>query len=337
MTIFGNTCVALIGLGSYWMFVLTAESGNRYDYLVTIMMSLILLVLFFGAYASIASTGGLDFLGWSRPLQYGGIAIASLSLTILMGTAAAYHGSGGSEFKWGIRPFCPWAAYMVPLALALIALLWLNSNLFALPVKPLRAAFGVTLAIAIVSNIVFGAEVALTLKRNAAEVDRETMRTVQSSDPEQEFGRLLTYTGKLERPSVRELALHKLFSTGPKFNTLLTECLRNDMHQGALTFLRDNDPPGDLAPLAEPARDGVLLSAERMRQAMNANGGPTAEELTSGIDSALGVVDKFSKFGVDFMPAVRQYRAALNTPSYAKVPPASLRKIDNWPVERNPK
>lgn len=330
MTIFGNICVGLIGLGIYLMFIFASQSVSQYDYVVAGIFSLALMVLFFAVFAAITSTGKLDFLGWPRLLQYGGVAIACLSLTVLMGMSAAYHGSGGREYPWSIQPFCPWAAYMVPFGVAVIGTLWLNADKLACPQYPLRVAFGIMTGIALLSNVVLAVEIRRNLQQEADERARTDLLIVQQADPEKDFSRLLIYTSRSERPPTRQLALQKILATGPRFNALMTECLRTPVFEDGLTCLRDNDLPGDAALLAEPARDAILLSAERLRQEI-ATGRPVkADDIESRVDSVLTVAGKFSRYGVDFLPAVRDCRAALDAPKSVEVPPSSLKRMDAW-------
>jgi len=244
--------------------------------------------------------------------------------------AAAMHGSGGSGLPWSIQPFCPWAAGLVPLAMALIGALWLNSARHAVPENPLRAAFGLMTAIALLSNIVFGVEIRLARQHQAEESERTALAFIQQTDVEAEFSRILQYCIRSERPPVRQLALQKILATGPRFNVLMTECLKTPVFEEGLTYLRDNDPPGDAALLAEPARDAIFLSGVRLRQEIDTGRPVDADQIESRVDSVLSVADKFSKYGVDFLPAVRDFRAALDAPKQSKVPRSSVQKMDNW-------
>src|SRR5262249_53644868 len=157
------------------------------------------------------------------------------------------------------------AAYMVPLALAVLGGLWLNSDRLDFPQRPLRIAFGVMTAIALLSNIVFGVEIRLGQKREADETARTHFAIVQQTDAEKDFTGLLRYSSRTERAPTRELAVQKILATGPRFNDLMIECLKTPMFEEGLTYLRDNEPPGDAAPLAEPARDAFLSLANRFR------------------------------------------------------------------------
>jgi hypothetical protein len=330
MTIFGNLCAGLLIFGAWVMFRFVSGSVSQYDYVAAALFSMFLLAVSWAVFAAITAQGKMDFLGWPRLLQHGGVAIACLSLTVLTGVSAAVHGSGGREFPWSIQPFCPWAAYTVPFVLAVIGVLWLNLERFAVPGYLPRAAFGLVTAGALVSNIIFVVEIRLTLRQQAEERAHTDLLIVQQTDPEQDFSRLLHYTSRFERPPTRQLALQKILATGPRFNALLTECLRTPVFQEGLTYLRDNDPPGDAAPLAEPARDAILLSANRLRGEIATGRALEADDVASGVDSVLTVADKFSKYGLDFLPAVRDYRAALDAPKSARAPQASLRKMDTW-------
>ena len=330
MTIFGNICAGLIGCGAFCMFRFVSQSTDRFDYVVAGGLSLVLLAGFLAVFAAVTSTGKLDFLGCPRLLQYAGVVIACLSVAVLMGVSAALHGSGGREFPLSVQPFCPWAAYMAPLLMALIGVLWLNVDTFAVPEYLPRVAFGAITAIALLSNIVFGVEIRLTLQRQSDERAREDLAIVQQTDPEKEFSWLLHYSSRFERPAVRQLALEKIFATGARFNALMTECLRAPVFEEGLTFLRDNDPPRDSASLAEPARDAVLLLAQRLRDEI-ATGRPLkADDLENRLDSVITVAGKLSNSGADFLPPVRECRAALRAAHSGQVPHSSLKKIDAW-------
>lgn len=330
MTIFGNICVGLLCLGAFVMFRFVSQSVSQYDYIAAIVFSIFLLGVMLALFASVTANGKLDFLGWPRLLQYGGVAIACLSLAVLMGVSAAVHGSEGREFPWSIHPFCPWSAYMVPLGMAVLGALWLNSARFDVPEYPLRAAFGIVTAISLLSNIVLGVEIRLSLQRQAEEQAREDLLIVQQTDPEKDFSRLLHYTSRSERPATRALALQKIVATGPRFNALMIDCLKTPVFQEGLTYLRDNDPPGDAAPLAEPARDAISLSADRLREEFATGRQMESDAINSGIDTVLTVADKFSKYHVDFVPAVHAYRAALDAPKYGKLPQTSVKRMDTW-------
>jgi hypothetical protein len=167
-------------------------------------------------------------------------------------------------------------------------------------------------------------------QRKADEQARNDLAIVQQTDAENDFSRLLHYTSRFERPPTRKLALQKILATGPHFNALMIECLKTPVFEEGLTYLRDNDPPGDAAPLAEPARDAIFLSGVRLRQEIDTGRAVDADQTESRVDSVLIVADKFSKYGVDLLPAVRDFRAALNAPKQSKVPRSSVQKMDNW-------
>jgi len=70
--------------------------------------------------------------------------------------------------------------------------------------------------------------------------------------------------------------------------------------------------------------------AERLREEI-ATGRPVeADNIEARVDSILTVAGRFSKQGVDFLPAVRDCRAALDAPRQMKVPASSLKKMDTW-------
>ena len=104
MRIFGNIFVVLIGLGILIMYRFVSQSVSRDDFIFAAFLSLVFLLCFFALLAAVTSMGKLDFLGWPRPLQYLGVAIASLSLTVVMGLSAALRGLERRDFRGQSNP-----------------------------------------------------------------------------------------------------------------------------------------------------------------------------------------------------------------------------------------
>jgi hypothetical protein len=109
---------------------------------------------------------------------------------------------------------------------------------------------------------------------------------------------------------------------------LLTAQLRNGDHEDALQFLLDNDLSA-AASLAGPASDAMVHVSARIRNPDVITGATDFQLLT---DLLLKVADKYSSYGVDYVPAIKDYRAALDTPGKTQLfqPPECRKNVDAW-------
>jgi hypothetical protein len=343
MTMIGNICAGLASL--VFLLLLAALSMDTKskevtgDFIVFGILSLLLFVLFSGAFSALTARQELDWLGWSRGAQYFGVIVSCLTLTIIVAFCATLRSSQVSDVPWAIRPFIPWGHLVLPPVAIAIAFCWLNKDL-GIPTVFLRGAFAALCAIGVLTGLGLLGEVFISSQNSAAqkidsiqeranERDSRILEQVKAADPEKDFGSLLAQSSKFERPAIRELALQKLLSNA-NFTSLMTVQLHHYYYyRDALTFLRDNDPP-DKAALAEPIRDAFVLVAKDVRETMRTESNPRPSQFVGDAGDVLLVADKFSNYGVDYVPAIREYRSALDEPRQDKVDLDSRKELDRW-------
>lgn len=309
------------------------------DFIVFGIASLLLFLLFCGAFCVLIARRELDWLGWGRGMQYFGVIVSCLTLSIVIGFSATLRSAPVSDVPWAIRLFIPWAHLVLPPFLIALAFLWLNRSP-DVPVLWLRGAFAAVSVVGVAAGLGLLGEVLVTsqqrdvqriasIQERGNERDRKMLEQVQAADPEKDFGSLLAQSSKFERPEIRALALQKLLSNS-NFTALMAEQLHHYYyHRSALTFLRDNDPP-DRKTLAEPVRDAFGLVAKDVHEVMHSESNPRPYEFISDADGVLAVADKFAGLGVDYVPAIREYRAALDEPRQDKVELDSRKTLDRW-------
>jgi hypothetical protein len=288
-----------------------------------------------------------------RGLQYSAAILSSLALAIVIGLAAVVRNEPAGQTPWAIRPFIPWAPWILPLAAIAIATIWTNKDLGVDPAIP-RAAFAILSALVILANLGLLGEAIYwnqqravqkiaAIEQRETERDRTILEQTNAADPEKDFGSLLSQTSRFENPKIREIALKKVLSA-PNFTGLMTEQLHHYYYfASALTFLRDDDAP-DKAALAEPIRDAFLLVAKNVQESMREVYNPRNSQFVSDADTVLTVADKFAQYGVDYAPAIREYRNALDEPGKSpryeeeklKTDLDSRRQLDRWLAVHKP-
>lgn len=317
------------------------------DISAAILLPLVMFIVFSLAFCSATAGGTFDWLGWTRDAQYMIVVACCLSLMTVVGFAAMLRGSPLQDIPFVLRPFVPWAAPVMPATLIVLAFLLVNRSLFPLlPGAVLQMVIATVGGVALLTGVaMLGQGYLYVQSRQLAKLDREVefhqqrdrniMEGVKAADPAKDFGSLLYQSSRFETAGIRVLALQKILSNGDNFTTLMTASLRNCYYSGALTFLRDNDAPNP-APLAEPVRDALLLLAHNVKDLMRTEYNIRPTDFESDTDSLLTVAGKFAPYGVDYQPAIREFRAALDAPREPKVQLYCRETIDRWLAKNHP-
>lgn len=329
MVIFGNICLALMGLGFVFLLGLLGSGPGRGDgggagSFMIFFLAPGMFLLFSTTYSTIVASGKLDGLGLPRGLQYFGVILACLCLTVLMAGAFLMHNEPAGQVPFGLRPFGLWASWAVPLLMIVVAFFWINAATGA-SVSFLRGTFLGLSAVGLTVGAILCVEGFLAMQsREAARVnevvsressrDKDILEQTEKADPVKDFGSLLNQTSKWEKDPIRKLALSKVLSTGDQFPALLTNCFDHYYYySSALVFLRDNDPP-DPAGLAEPIKIAMATSAKHVRESIRDESSIRPDDFDTEAEILLAVADKYGVYKVDYVPSVREFRAALDEP-----------------------
>lgn len=341
MIIAGNIFIALATFEFLAVILLLkAVNTDKATLLYILLIGIALFFTFSAVYCVLVAAGRLDALGLPRWLLYLGAVVSSGSLVFFMGSALGSTQYQPGDIAVALRFFGANASWVVPSLMILLAFFVLNHS--AVPQIPLSLLRGLLFALGVVGIVVsfstaiegmIGSERDKKEREEGyrkAEIERknETLAKVQQADPATDFGVLLMTTKKGQPDDSRQLATQKLLSNGPKFAELMTVQLRTGDHENGLQFLLDNDPPGAAA-LAEPVRDAMLRVCAHVKDQETFVWATDFERLT---DVLLKIADKYSAYGVDYVPAIKEYRSALDTPGRTQLyqPPETRKKVDAW-------
>ncbi len=274
------------------------------------------------AYSVAVWRGGFDWLGWSRLGIWLAVLAVLVCAVLVTGLSAATRLEPASQIPWAMLPLRGWLHLVWPPLLLLLAAwaLWPQ----AFPTWPPVVARGLVLVPTGVTLLACGLMlVQLVVSMQQAEVQRAEQRVaddqernrwvreqVIAADPVKDLVSLMNQTSQYEQPDIRALALQKVRSH-PDLTQALAEMLRGRFCDYAFTFLASNEPP-DAAALAEPVREGILAMAEEFRDTMRNTHTLHSDEFTYKTDRVLAVADRFAGQGVDYAPAMRELRAALD-------------------------
>src|SRR5450755_2260609 len=107
MTMVGNICAGLASL-VFLLILATVALGSKKsaevtgDFIVFGIASLLLFLLLCGAFCVLIARRELDWLGWGREMQYLGVIVSCLTLSIVIGFSATLRSAPVSDVPWAI-------------------------------------------------------------------------------------------------------------------------------------------------------------------------------------------------------------------------------------------
>jgi len=350
MTILANIVLALAA--ALYFLILSAAYGkapsNSGDAAGGYAMSMLIFFLVVtGLMALVAAViGWKGSFGWVHPSPLARFSIVVVGLLAIAGVAAlsaALRFEPLSQQPLAIRYLSGFGPAVLPLFLLFGAAVLLNEPLRnALPALAYKAPLGLAFWLSLLAAGVGLFEWMAASQRNAAERITEIrsnedryhamhLQDIEAADPMTNLVALLVFTGKYHSPDVREKALAKIKSN-PDWQAELIRILDTWLYDQAFTFLEDN-AVDDPALFPEAVNKGLLQMAADIRKRISQAPHLRADEYDWIVKRGLAVANKFQGLGVDFLPAVREIRAALDEPPQShlkKVKYNCARDLDQW-------
>jgi hypothetical protein len=289
-----------------------------------------------------AGSGGLDWLAIGRGSQYALALVTCLAMAMVTAMSGLLRHETADQIPWAMRPLVPfaWAMWVFPLAIAIFSLLTINPALGAdVPRLLLRAPLGLVGGMSLAVSIgMLGQWFVSSQEKQAARVDamvnessertKRQMEEVRALDANTQLNQMLGYTNRYHDEALRELALQKIRAV-PDLEEQLAFGLRSPWYEYVLIFLDAADPP-DGKPLAEPARDAFLAVVDNVRTTLRSPATVHPDSFDFQARLVLSVAEKFRAFGVDYAPAIRAFRTALDDPHDPKVKFNCAADLDAW-------
>lgn len=348
MTIFGNI---LLGLAAFFyvlpLQLMLNETPRKNDggLIWAAIFVLVPLWIFLTSATCVATAkGALDWTGRERSTQYLLVIVAGLALMVATGFGLIYKFDPPAQMPAITRALAGWAVQIFPLvALAFVALA-LNPglaksvppSLVRIPVMVVAGLSLVTTAGLLVQWAVFSAKQSAV--RVEAEVefhnkrDRDILARVEVLKTDEGFVELLGFANRFEKENIRTLAVAKV-QAHPAFTAALTDVLTGDWAEKGLVYLDACDAPDPQA-LAAPVRAAILTLAGDARESVAKTHTFYAAQFDWNTRLILSVADKFGALGVDYVPAVREFRAALDAPRGKDFDFTARRPLDAWLAKR---
>jgi len=295
------------------------------------------------ASVAIAYKDGFDWISPNKSSRYLWVVL----LLIITTTGSAL--SGFFKYEQGrvssvIRVTSSFAPALIPLILILTGILMLNSNLrLSVDVNiykwPLILA-GI-LSFVIISTLVID-YISASFRNQMAQMESaiqekeenniRMMKDIDSIDAVKSMANLLVFTDGNKDPEVKNKAVSRV-KTNPEWQQELVRLLESVDAPDAFTFLASN--PVDSTDLfLDPVRNGILEQANLIREDIR-KGYHTShfypEQYSWEVERVLRTVEKFKGKGVDYLPAMKELRKALDEPSeFKEITFSCIHPLDRW-------
>lgn len=341
MNIIANICLSvalLIALPVAYMGLFVPPRPNSLDLTFGYLILMFWFCLMLGLGISIAR-GGFDWLWRGRFVQCLMVVSACTAMMVVNSVYYFELFEPWETLAWFQRLLIR-CVFLLPLIAAISSLYLINPTLGAglSPQRwrlPLVASGGVSLLlICLMLGMLVYAQRSHTSAEARAEIaviqqrESSNLVEVQTLDPVKNFRALLLFSNIFNAPEIREIALAKLASQ-PSLTTTLIQHLREGSCDEPLIYLQGLDTPISQA-LAEPVREGIVCMAERVRKTLREDSMQYDVNFDSDTSRVLAVADRFKSFGVDYVPAMRAYRAAMDEPNRNNFVPRCRATIDKW-------
>lgn len=270
------------------------------------------------AAAAIGSRGGFQWAAAGSGARFWLVALGTVAVAL----ASAMSTLGAGDAPAFLRPMARALTFAIPLATIAAGFLLANDKLEGGVPAPMArwltlSAFWPSAALAalLVGALMFqrmsNSFARLTYDRNRLDSFEEgILANIDSCDITKDLVFMLVHTDANRKPLIRERALAKI-KTHPDWQGELIRRLDSGWAAEPFTFLASNEVE-DKTRFPEAVRLGVLQQAKSLGESLR--GGQTfyPDHYIWEVGRLLRTVEKFEGMGVDYLPALRELRAAFN-------------------------
>lgn len=336
----GNFLLILALLAIGYLFKLTflqkmpgGDYGVGYAYAVLLSMAVFWVCM--ALLTIIVGVGG--GFAWLSPGRFSGGGMLTLCFSvILLGSILGMEGKVGL-----VRMLAPLNLVITSLVLMASFAVLLNDGLKAnsspalvkWPLAGVLTLNGFMLCLMILNTL--ASKATGFLPRPEGELDnfqQGILTQIDTCDVSKGIASLFIFSGDNQPRQIREKARLKIKSK-PDWQEDLYNALESDYVDEAFRFLLANEVD-DKPRFAKGVYQGVLSQARLIRERLRRVSHPSHlfdGQFVFEVERSLQVVEKFKDLGVDYAPAVKELRAALDEPiAYENPNPSCKKLLDRW-------
>lgn len=283
--------------------------------------------------------GGFHWMEAGGAPRIGLIALALLTIAIATFMGVMMKQEGYAIFGYLARVMAMFSPVLVLASGMVLANEGLR-NRIAPPLVKWALAAVFCLSLAVIATYVLGLaykRLEITMARLTADptalndFEQGMLKRVDTIDVQKEMVMLLSYTAANKKPQIRDRAIARVKSR-PDWQEELVRRLDSGWASEVFTFLADNEVDNK-ALFPEAIRLGILKQAEDIRSGIGDRRDFYADFYGWETERTLRAVDKFKGMGVDFRPAISDFKRAFGNDPDRKYKAAKF--IQKWLDKNN--
>ncbi len=348
MSIIGNI---FLGIASLILFSLVTsnskpmpggDAGVGYAWFI-IMLNLGF-VLCMGIVALVIGfKGGFEWVSVHKSTRILYVTVSVIAVLIFVGLCRFLQAEAG-HYSALLKMLIKAGSLFVPFLMIFISVILLNDSLkasFPLAVYKWLSIFIVALSIVTLTTLLLG-QFAGVAKRQAVLLgirksprsanDDRILAQIDSCDVTTSLGSILVFSGDNQPAYIQNAAVAKI-KTNPNWEKTLIEYFETDWAPDVFQFLASNDVDSPSL-FEEPVQKGIYIQARLVRERIRRCSHPShfyPGMFDWDIQRVIRTVDKFQSKEIDYLPAIKELRAALDEPSELDKPKFnSAKMLDKW-------
>ena len=291
----------------------------------------------------IAYTGGFEWVAATKSKRTLYVTVSVLAALIFAGLAGLLKGESGQI--GGPAKYLVGISYLlVPILMILVSFILLNGNLrssvpgvlYKWPSIFIAVISLVGLSSLLLAQMAASAKNQLAIAKSTINDEDENhvriLKEIDSCDVVTSVGSILVYTGDNQPEKIQMAAVSKI-KTNPDWEKTLLTFFETDWAPEVFQFLASNDVDHPSL-FEEPIRKGILIEARLVRERIRRCSHPShfyPGMFDWDIERVIRTVERFKNKEVDFLPAMKELRAAMNEPSDLDKPEfRAAGMLDKW-------
>lgn len=287
--------------------------------------------------------GGFEWVSDHKSTRILYVTVSALAVLIFSGMSGLLLDEAG-HFSAPLKQLVKVCCLLVPILMILISVILLNDSLkaaFPLAVYKWLSIFIAVISLVGLSSLLL-AQIASSAKRQVAmitqsandmsENDLRILAEIDTCDVINSVGSILVFTGDNQPAKIQNAAVAKI-KTNPDWEKNLLTYFETDWAPDVFQFLASNDVDSPSL-FEEPVQKGIYIQARLVRERIRRCSHPShfyPGMFDWDIERVIRTVDKFQSKEIDYLPAMKELRAAMDEPSELDKPKFnSATMLDKW-------
>lgn len=291
----------------------------------------------------IGSKGGFEWVSATKSTRTFYVTVSVISALIFSGLAGLLNGESG-RYAAPVRLLINISYLLVPILMIIISAILLNDPLKAsipLAIYKWSSFFVAAISVVGLSSLLLGQIAASAIKQTAMLESRindgdenhvRILKEIDSCNVMTSMWSIVIFSGDNQPANIQNAAVAKI-KTNPAWERELLSTLETDGAPEVFQFLASNSVDNPIL-FEEPIRKGILIQARLVRERIRKCAHPShfySSMFNWDTERIIRTVDKYQNPEIDYVPAMKELRAAMDEPSdFEKPKLGAVKMLDKW-------